>query len=236
VSVLAVVPARGGSKALPGKNLRPLAGRSLLEHALLFAACVPEIERTVVSTDSGEIATAARALGADVPFLRPPELARDETPMWPVLRHALDTLDPDGTRYEAIVLLDPTSPVRDPADLSEALRRLRADSNADGVVGVSAPRYSPIWHAVVEDGGYLKHLVPEVARLGRRQDVPRAWVIDGSLYAWRTSFVRSERESWVNGRNLLQPVRGGWSIDTAEELAELEALAAAGLVRLSPEP
>ena len=232
MSVLAVIPARGGSKGLPGKNLRPLAGRSLLEHALRFAARVPEIERTVVSTDSDEIAAAARALGADVPFVRPAELARDETPMWPVLRHALDTLDPAGTRYDALVLLDPTSPVRDPADLSEALRRLWADPNADGVVGVSEPRYSPIWHAVVEDDGYLRHLVPEGARLGRRQGVPPAWVIDGSLYAWRASFVRSEGETWFNGRNLLQRVRGGWSIDTAEELAELEALAEAGVVSL----
>ena len=80
--VLAVVPARGGSKGLPGKNLRRVAGLTLLEHALRFAAACPQIGRTIVSTDSEEIAEAARAAGGDVPFLRPRELARDETPMW----------------------------------------------------------------------------------------------------------------------------------------------------------
>src|SRR3954451_10687616 len=104
---LAVVPARGGSKGLPGKNIRPLAGLPLLEHSVKLAQLCPEIDRTIVSTDSEEIAEIARAVGAEVPFLRPAKLARDETPMLPVLRHALGELD---GAWDLVLLLDPTSP------------------------------------------------------------------------------------------------------------------------------
>jgi N-acylneuraminate cytidylyltransferase len=231
-AVLAVVPARGGSKGIPGKNLALLAGRSLLEHALRYTASVPEIDRTVVSTDSDEIGAAARALGGDVPFVRPAELARDDTAMWPVLQHALDQVDPGGERYAFLALVDPTSPVREPATFAEALARLRDDPDADGIVSVARPRYSPIWHSVVERDGYMTHLIPEGARVSRRQDAPEVFVIDGSLYVWRTSFVRRESETWFNSRLLVQVVPNAYSIDTPQELAELDALVAAGCVAL----
>ncbi len=91
--ILAVVPARGGSKGLPGKNVRPMAGLPLLVHSLRMAAMTREIDRVIVSTDSEEIATVARSHGGDVPFMRPPELARDDSPMMPVLAHALRAIE-----------------------------------------------------------------------------------------------------------------------------------------------
>src|SRR6476659_10209617 len=113
--VLAVVPARGGSKGLPGKNIRPLAGLPLLAHSLRAAALVPSVTRCIVSTDSPEIAAVARGAGGDVPFDRPTELAADETPMAPVLRHALAFVEEhEGAAYDYLLLLDPTSPVRRP--------------------------------------------------------------------------------------------------------------------------
>src|SRR5262249_42221360 len=97
---LAIVPARGGSKGLPGKNIRMLAGLPLIAHALACARMVPRIRRTIVSTDSEEIAEVARAHGGEVPFLRPPELAQDTSPMMPVLAHALDEVERgEGQRY-----------------------------------------------------------------------------------------------------------------------------------------
>src|SRR5712691_3681546 len=108
--MLAIVPARGGSKGLPRKNLRQLAGLPLIGHALRFAAMCPEIARTIVSTDSEEIAGVARDLGGDVPFLRPAELARDDTPTWTVLRHALEVVDPRGEEYDRLLLVSPASP------------------------------------------------------------------------------------------------------------------------------
>lgn len=230
--LLAVVPARGGSKGLPGKNLRPLAGVSLLEHAIRFARACTSVTRVVVSTDSDEIAAAARAAGADVPFMRPPELAADDTPMWPVLAHALSQLDPDAELFEYLLLVDPTSPVRAPADVEAALDLLRDDPAADGVVSVAEPPFNPVWQCVVERDGVMSHLVPDGAQFARRQDAPPVYYIDGSIYLWRTRFVRAGGASWFEGRNRILAVESFGSIDSAEELRRLDALVQAGIARL----
>ena len=232
--VLAVVPARGGSKGLPGKNLRPLAGLPLIAHALGFAALCPEIARTVVSTDSEEIAGVARAHGGDVPFLRPSELARDETSIWPVLRQALVTVDPDGDAFDALLLVSPASPFRRPEDLSAMLGLLEGAPDADGVVSVSDPGFEPAWVCVVERDGWMEHLVPGASAYARRQDVPRSLRINGALYLWRTDFVRREEESWFNGRLRLHemPRTRVADIDEAFDLQLAEHLVASGLVQL----
>ena len=96
--IVAVIPARGGSKGLPGKNIRPLAGLPLIVHSIRLAQLCPAITRTIVSTDAANIAQVAREAGAEAPFLRPAELAGDGTPMWPVLRHALDFVEKEEGR------------------------------------------------------------------------------------------------------------------------------------------
>lgn len=232
--VLAVVPARGGSKGLPGKNLLTLASLSLLEHSLRFAATCPEIQRTIVSTDSEEIADAARAAGGEVPFLRPAELAEDGTPMWSVLRHALDAVDPDGSTYDLLVLLDPTAPAREHDDLQSALLLLGQHPDVDGAVAVAEPSFNPVWQCVVDNGGVLEHLVRAGEQYTRRQDAPRVLYICGVLYVWRTGFVRAERESWFAGRLLPVevPRERAVAIDDDRDLKMLEALVDAGVVRL----
>lgn len=234
MSVLAVVPARGGSKGLPGKNLLPLAGLPLIAHALRLTALCPEVSRSVVSTDSKEIALVAREHGGETPFLRPSELARDGTPIWPVLRHALDAVDPAGDAYDRLLLVSPASPFRLPEDVTGMSRLLDASPDADGVVSVSEPDFDPIWLSVVERDGWMEHLVPDGARYGRRQDVPRTLRINGALYLWRTEFIRRETESWFSGRNRLyeMPRTRVTDIDEPFDLEVAAALVAAGLVRL----
>jgi CMP-N-acetylneuraminic acid synthetase len=227
--VLAVIPARGGSKGLPGKNLRQLAGTSLLEHAIRFARSCDSVGRIVVSTDSEEIAAVARAAGADVPFMRPSELATDETPTWPVLQHALDRVDPLGEEWDYLLLCDPTAPIRSPADVEVAFERLRAETAADGIVSVAEPGFNIVWQSVIEEGGYMAHLVEQGVRVSRRQDAPRVYYVDGSFYLWRAEFVREGHDSWFVGRTLMHVVDSYGSIDTAEELRRLEALVAAGI-------
>jgi N-acylneuraminate cytidylyltransferase len=231
VTTLALVPARGGSKGLPGKNLRPLAGLPLVVHSLRLAALCPEVARTVVSTDSEEIAEVARAAGGEVPFLRPPGLARDETPMLPVLRHAVAEL---GDGHDALLLLDPTSPGRLPEDVARAHELLAASPDADGVVSVSEPPFNPIWHAVVERDGYLEPLLAEGRAYGRRQDVPRVLRINAALYLFRVEFLRREREAWQNGRHRLLeiPDLRAFHIDTEEDFRVCELVLESGLVRL----
>ena len=235
--LLAVIPARGGSKGLPGKNVRPFLGLPLIAHTIRFAGLCPEIDRCIVSTDSPDIAEVTRQFGGEVPFLRPAELAGDETPLWPVLRHALAALEEgDRMRYEEVLLLDPTSPAREPADVSEALRRLRACPDADGIISVSRPTFNPIWHCVVERDGWMADLVEDGGRYARRQDVPTVYRINGALYIWRAAFVRSETGSWRGSTRQLiyeMPELRAMSIDTLEEFEQAEMLIRSGLVKLA---
>lgn len=224
---LAVVPARGGSKGLPGKNIRPLAGLPLLVHSLRCAELAPRIARTIVSTDSREIADLARAYGADVPFLRPSTLALDDTPMMPVLAHALEEAErQDGHRYESVVLLDPTSPGRLPEDVDRALTLLADDESVDGVVACSEPHFNPMWVGVIDRDGIAEPAFPGSAGYGRRQDVPRFLRINGALYVWRSDFVRQAPVNWRLGRHrvLEIPEARAFSIDTQFEFDLLQLL------------
>lgn len=229
---LAIIPARGGSKGVPDKNIRLLAGLPLVVHSIELARRCPEIARTVVSTDSEAIAGVARQAGGDVPFIRPADLARDETPMLPVLHHALDELDPDGGRYELLLLLDPTSPGRLPNDIARAHDLLHEDPSADGVIAVSEPSFNPLWTAVFDRDGYIE---PAWAgSYGRRQDVPRVLRINAALYLFRTKFLRREQQSWQNGRHrpLEIPELRAFHLDSEDDFALSELVLANRLVEL----
>ena len=233
--LLAVIPARGGSSGLPGKNIRPFAGIPLIAHSIRLARMCPEIGRCVVSTDSPEIAAVARQHGGDVPFLRPPELARSDTPIWPVLRHALETVEREaGAAFDRVLLLDPTSPTRLPEHVAAAARRLAGNPEADGVIAVSRPDFNPVWHCVVERDGWMEDLAAGGARIQRRQDAGPVYRINGLLYLWRAAAVRS-RPSWREGTRLLlleTPEERAVSIDTLEQFRRAELLVKAGIVPL----
>lgn len=231
--MLAVIPARGGSKGLPRKNILPLAGIPLIEHSIRLANLCPEITRTIISTDSEEIAAVARKAGAEVPFIRPSELAQDNTPTFPVLQHALSQLDPDNTRYDLLLLLEPTCPGRYPADIATAFKRLSCHPDADGIVGVHQASASAIWHAVVEKEGYMADLFPDLTKkINRRQDAPDVYVINGALYIWRTAFVNRAPANWRSGRFLIHeiPEQQAIHIDTAYDLKKSDLLIRHGLV------
>lgn len=232
--LLAVIPARSGSKGLPRKNIRPFAGLPLIAHSILFARSCPAITRCIVSTDAPDIADVARQFGAEVPFLRPPELAQDDTPLWPVLRHALAAVEEhEARKYEMLLLLDPTSPARHPSNLTEALHRLEEVPSADGIIGVSRPEFNPIWHCVVERDGWLVDLIEDGAAFDRRQDAPVVYRINGSFYLWRTRFVRSQEQSWRRtGKHLFYevPEFQAMSIDTVQEFERADLLVKNGLI------
>ena len=234
--LLAVIPARGGSKGLPNKNLRELAGLPLIAHSILLAKMCPEIDRVIVSTDSDAIAKVAQDYRCDVPFVRPPELASDEAPLWPVLRHALQTVEQlDGVRYEYLQLLDPTAPARFPSDVTEALQRLKENSSADGIICVSRPEFNPIWHGVVDRDGWLADLFPEAANVHRRQDVPVVYRIISTMNIWRADFVRREETTWRgNGKFLMYEIPDvrALDIDDLDGFQRAEALIRSGLVHL----
>lgn len=230
---LAVIPARTGSKGLPGKNVRPFAGVPLIAHTILFAKGCPQVTRCIVSTDSSSIADVARQFGAEVPFLRPEALAQDDTPLWPVLRHALAMAEAeDGQPYDELLLLDPTSPARTIEDVTGALRRLHEAPSADGVVSVSRPEFNPVWHCVVEQDGWMADLIPGGGRITRRQDAPVVYRINGALYIWRTRFLRAAQPSWRTGRHVIYeiPESRAISIDTLEAFERAELLVKSGMI------
>lgn len=236
--ILAVIPARGGSKGLPGKNVRPLAGVPLIGHAIAAGAAIPAVTRTIVTTDDEGIAQVARDLGGDVPFLRPAELAQDDTPMGPVVQHALAAVEAaDGTVYDGVLLLDPTSPCRDPRRIGEAATLFDQRPDLDGVVAVSAPWFDPMWVGVEQTPeGTMRRLFPEAAGVTRRQDNRRRYLrVNGSFYLWRSQFVRRLSSTWLDEGTFAPfeiPEAEAFSIDDADEFRMIEALVAAGLVRL----
>jgi len=234
--ILAVIPARGGSKGLPGKNIRPFAGLPLISHSIMFARMCPEITRCIVSTDSPEIASVAKDHGGDAPFLRPTELAEDDTPMMPVLLHALHQAEQDDeTHYEMLLLVDPTSPAREASDVSGMLSRLEQSPSANGIVSVSQPDFNPIWHCVVEKDGWMIDLMDSATKYERRQDVPLVYRINGALYLWRTEYLRKQTGSWRAGGNLMMyevPEIRSMSFDNLEEFARAEVMVENGIINL----
>lgn len=193
-SIVALVPARAGSKGVPGKNIKPLCGKPLIAYTAEVIQSAGIFDYALLSTDSAEIAEVGRALGLDVPFLRPEELARDDTPMLAVIEHALDWLERNGKTAKIVVLLQPTQPLRETTDVVRAVEILRSRS-CDSVVSVVVlPLHlCPDFVMRIDEGGNLVNFLPEGAKVTRRQDVRPAYVRDGTVYAFRTETVRKHR-------------------------------------------
>ena len=215
--VLAIVPARGGSKGIPRKNLREVAGHPLIAYSIAVALRSREIDRVIVSTDDREIADVARSYGADVPFLRPAELATDETPDLPVFQHALGWLEHEQRyRPDLVVHLRPTSPLRRAIDVDRAIVLLRDRPDADAVRGVCEPFQNPYKMWRLADAGFLQPLldlpvVPEPYNQPRQSlpavywqtasiDVTRSTTIldGGSMTGGRILPLVLPEDSWVD--------------------------------------
>jgi CMP-N-acetylneuraminic acid synthetase len=229
VKVLGVITARGGSKGIPGKNLKPLAGRPLLAYTIEAARESRAFDRVVLSTDDSAIADAARALGCEVPFMRPPELARDETPHLPVLTDAIVRLrDRDDYRADAVMILQPTSPLRRAEDIRESIALLER-TGADSVVSVSEvpAHYNPMRTLRLDDRAMATLFVtgqPVRTRINRRQDMPQAWTMNGAVYLFRTALLDGEDPTLYGDRTAAysMPAPYGLSIDDLDDWINAE--------------
>ncbi|MGH9256187.1 MAG: cytidylyltransferase domain-containing protein [Vicinamibacterales bacterium] len=221
--VLALIPARGGSKGIPNKNIRPLAGRTLLEYAVRAASGSGVIDRTILSTDSEPIAEEGRRLGVEVPFMRPGELAGDETPMLPVIEHAVDCLEQRGWSPEIIVLLQPTSPLRRSEHIRDVVRQLR-DSAADSVVTVvELPKHLSPDYVMRIEAGRLVPFLPHGASVTRRQDARPAYVRDGTVYAfWRRTLRETHSIYGRDCRPVVLPASESLTLDALDDWDEAE--------------
>ena len=214
--VLALIPARGGSKTLPKKNMLPLGGRPLLAWTVDAGRGARSVDRLVLSSDDEAIMAAARACGCEVPFRRPAALATDTSTSIEVVMHALDALP----GYDVIVLLQPTSPLRSAADVDAACEQL-ARTGAPACVSVAPVVQSPYWMYCLADD----RLVPVVATPSpatRRQDLPPVYALNGAIYVADVAWLRRTR-SFVGPETVayVMPAERSFDIDTS---ADLEAV------------
>lgn len=215
--VLAVIPARGGSKGLPRKHLLPLGGKPLIAHSIAAALDAQACSRVIVSTDSEEIAGVARAHGAEVPWLRPAELATDDAPSSAVLRHALLACErEEGARYDLVMLLQPTSPLRSAKDIVAALE-LQRTSKAPAVIGVCELEHPLAWTVTLETGGAIvPHPVAQGVDLRKgRQQQATAYRYSGAIYIWTRDTALADREGLAPGTlGFVMPRERSVDIDT----------------------
>lgn len=183
MDVIATICARGGSSGLPGKNTRPLLGKPLIVYSIEQALSCRQIDGVYVSTDSEAIAEIARAAGAQVPFLRPAELATASAPKVPVIRHLVEHVEGQGVRIDRIVDLDPTSPLRDVADIEQCIALL--DERTDVVITGYEAEKNPYFNMVERDAEGNYRLVKSVpGGVGSRQQAPVVYAMNASIYVW----------------------------------------------------
>lgn len=190
LSALGIIPARGGSKGVPRKNIRPLAGRPLVAYSIEAAKTSRLLTRFVMSTDDPEIAEIARSFECDV-IMRPKELATDHAPTLPVVTHVIEVLQTAGETYDCIVLLQPTTPLRTAKDIDASLVLLD-QSGADAVVSVAEVpgHYHPDWQFTLSDSAlYLYNGQPMDRLIPRRQMLSKTYTRNGAIYAVRVRFL-----------------------------------------------
>lgn len=223
LSVLALVPARGGSKGLPGKNLREVRGRSLLERTVAVGHEATAVDRVILSSDDPEIIQAAVSMGCEVPFIRPAELATDAARSIDVVRHAL-TMLPE--RYDLVVLLQPTSPLRRADDVDAAVE-LCVCRDAPACVSVTSADKTPFWMYRLDDRQGLAPILSNYGNVSRRQDLPPAYAINGAVYVARRDWIMTH-DSFTGPSTVgyVMPKERSIDIDDEMDLVLVEVLEA----------
>lgn len=211
MNVTCVIGARAGSKGLAGKNIRPLLGKPLIAWSIEQAKACPEITRVVVSTDGEAIADVARSWGAEVPFMRPAELANDNAGKWDVWQHALEACDRHYAEpVDLFVDLDCTSPLRDVEDISKAIAQFRA-TQVDAVFSVCEARKNPYFNMIEIENGCQRICKTLPHPIVRRQDAPQVYEHVASIYVLSPEYLRQ-------GTGLLSGCTQGYDIGPAKSL------------------
>lgn len=219
--VIAVIPARGGSKRLPGKNIKHLGGKPLIAWSIDTAKKSKYIDRVIISTDNENIAEVALRYDGDVPFLRPQELADDNADTNGVILHVLNQIDES---FGYVVLLQPTSPLRNTEDIDLLFESF--DEKTDGVVSVCSCEHSPLWANTLPDDMTMGHFFPESIIGKRSQDLPTYYRLNGSIYAFKVeSFVKNKGIFYSDKvKAYKMPIERSVDIDTIVDFHIAEAM------------
>jgi N-acylneuraminate cytidylyltransferase len=209
-----IIPARGGSKGLPGKNIKPLYGKPLIHYTIEAALEVTTAENICVSTDDLDIIKVAEQSGIKVPFIRPAELATDTAGSWDVVRHAVDWYKNRGIDYQKIILLQPTSPFRTGKHIMEAYQLL--DDNTDMVVSVKETKSNPYFNLFEEgENGFIHK--SKTGNFTRRQDCPKIFEINGAIYILNLSLNINLITPWTTDKIKKYIMSEGASLDIDDE-------------------
>ena len=220
-TVLAIIPARGGSKGVARKNIKPLSGQPLIYWTINAAKNSRYIDRLILSSEDDEIIKVAEELGCEVPFKRPTELARDDTPGIEPVLHALHTLQ---TSYDYIIMLQPTSPLRTSDDIDSAIELCNI-KHAPFCVSVSEPKTHPYWTFKLDNNDHLVRLFPDVPV--RRQELPDLVTLNGAIYIAKSSELLSSK-SFLTDETVayVMPEERSLDIDTALDFKMCEIILA----------
>lgn len=211
-SVLAIIPARGGSKELPGKNIKSLAGKPLIAWTIEAAQQSQYIDRLILSSDDEEIIATAREYGCEAPFVRPAALATDDATSIDVVFHALDNLP----AHDIVILLQPTSPLRDHKDIDTALE-LMIHKHAESCVSVCQPEKSPYWMYHMDNQGKLVQLLNTEQNASQRQQLPPVYALNGAIYISTIERLRKHYR-FVDSETVAYPMNKTHSIDIDDAL------------------
>jgi len=188
---IVLICARGGSKGLPGKNIEPLNGTPLIGWSINIAKKIDRVSRIIVSTDSEDIARVALEYGAEVPFMRPKELAQDDSPEWLVWRHAIKYMESNtGENVDAIIVLPATAPLRSVDDVNSCID-LYENEEVDSIITVSVASRNPYFNMIVNDeNGYASRVISSESQTIRRQDAPEVYDMTTVAYVVNSDFVK----------------------------------------------
>lgn len=218
--VLALIPARGGSKGIPRKNIRDLSGKPLISYSILAARQSKYIDDVVVTTDDDEIAQISIKYGAEIPFMRPLELASDESRTIDCVVHARDALRDLGREYDLLVLLQPTSPLRTAENIDAALDQC-VKNGCLPLCSISVVEENPLLLRTIGEGGVIHPVIGQSSTM-RRQDVPAYYKVDGAIYINRASDITLETSLNDNPLGFLLPSDKSIDIDTFEDFMSAE--------------
>jgi len=231
--VLALIPARGGSKSIPHKNIRSFAGHPLIAYSIAAGLAAESVTRLLVSTDDEEIAAIARKYGAETPFLRPAELSQDNTPDLPVFQHALQWLEEnEGYRPEILVQLRPTSPLRRVWHIDQSIYQLLAHPEADAIRTVCEPFQNPFKMWQIDPEGFMQPLIHteyQEAYNMPRQLLPAVYWQTGYVdAAWRDTIIEKASMTGERILPLVIPPNDWIDIDSADDWRRAERLLEGG--------
>ncbi len=225
--MLAIIPARGGSKGLPKKNIRSLAGKPLIAYTITAAKQAKHVDPVVVSTDDDEIALVAKKYGAEVPFLRPPELATDDAAAIDTFIYTIKRLREDfGQDHRECVVLQPTSPLRDARDIDNAIA-LFYEKQADSVISVSELTHPPHWAKKIDAHGILRDYFDAPVGSLNRQALEKAFMPNGAIYVFKSallmgkySYYSDKTYAYVMPRERSIDIDDQWDFEFAEFMME----------------